>query len=304
MEKYIVLEKQVGETPLACAEAWRAAQPPAYTDVPLAYAGRLDPMASGKLLVLIGEECKKQEQYHGLDKEYEFSVLFGISSDTHDVLGRLEVCLEMTGEPTSPSVALRAARPSLTTSRDIGSPVLSDEVLKRLVLDLVGDIAIPYPLFSSKTVKGKPLHTWTLEGRLDEIEIPTNESTIYELELTGVETKSREEVAREARDKIDTIPPVTDPRKALGNDFRRVDVRKDWAEIAQNNFTQNNSGPVHLPDSYTIAHFRCTASSGTYMRSLAHLIGERLGTCGLAWHIHRTKIGTFDPITATWKQVF
>jgi tRNA U55 pseudouridine synthase TruB len=40
------------------------------------------PMASGKLLVLLGEECKHQENYHSLDKEYEFSVLLGIGSDT------------------------------------------------------------------------------------------------------------------------------------------------------------------------------------------------------------------------------
>lgn len=273
MEQYVVLEKAVGETPLACAEQWRAAKPPAYKDVPLAYAGRLDPMASGKLLILIGNECKNQEHYHGLDKEYEFAVLFGIESDTHDVLGRLSVCE--------------------------GAAAVTADAVTAAAQTLVGHVALPYPLFSAKTVGGKPLHTWTLEGRLDEIEIPTNESTIYELEVTDIETKSREAVAREARDKIDTIPPVTDLRKALGNDFRRVDVRKDWAEIASGNF-----GPVPLPDSYTITHFRCVASSGTYMRSLAHLIGKQLGVCGLAWHIHRTVIGTYSKQSHSWERQY
>ena len=44
-------------------------------------------MASGKLLILIGDECKNQKKYFGLDKEYEFEVLFGVESDTGDVLG-------------------------------------------------------------------------------------------------------------------------------------------------------------------------------------------------------------------------
>ncbi|MCA9363758.1 hypothetical protein KC727_00880, partial [Candidatus Kaiserbacteria bacterium] len=86
MQRYATIEKRIGETPLEAAERLRVTLGLS-ADIPLAYAGRLDPMASGKLLVLIGDECKKQEQYHTLDKEYTFEVLFGVRSDTADVLG-------------------------------------------------------------------------------------------------------------------------------------------------------------------------------------------------------------------------
>ena len=264
MEKYIVLEKAVGETPLSCTEAFRVTRPD-LVGISLSYAGRLDPMASGRLLVLIGEECKHQADYHGLDKEYEFSVLFGISSDTQDVLGRLK------------------------TEKDVAE--IFAENLSDVAQSLVGEFTFAYPLFSAKTVKGKPLHMWTLEGRLDEIEIPTRTSTIYELELLHIETKPRQEVAASALQKINTIPPVIDPRKALGNDFRREDVRADWQDIATN---------FSLSAEYTIAHFRCVASSGAYMRTLATIIAEKLGTTGLAYHIHRTKIGQYSPDTKAW----
>ena len=85
---YVILDKSVGQTPLACLEEWRRAAGVAVS-VPLTYAGRLDPMASGKLLILIGEECKQKDSYLNLDKVYNFSALLGIESDTHDVLGRL-----------------------------------------------------------------------------------------------------------------------------------------------------------------------------------------------------------------------
>jgi tRNA pseudouridine(55) synthase len=268
MQKYIVLEKEVGETPLSCAERWRTTEPN-MNGVPLSYAGRLDPMASGKLLVLIGEECKKQSEYHGLDKEYEFSVLFGISSDTQDVLGRLA---------TKTTV-----------------PEISQERLEKICQELTGDLTFQYPLFSAKTVQGKPLHMWTLEGRLNEIEIPTRTSTIYDLVVTEIETKPRQEVAAIALQKINTIPEVTDPRKALGADFRRVDVRADWQDIATN---------YTLPGEYSIAHFRCIASSGAYMRTLATLIAEKCGTSGLAYHIHRTKIGLFEEANMFWSKEF
>ncbi len=268
MQKYVVLEKEIGETPLSCAERWRREHPD-FLGVPLSYAGRLDPMASGKLLVLIGEECKKQSDYHGLDKEYEFSVLFGITSDTQDVLGRLNI------ENTVPKI--------------------TSDILESICLELTGDITFPYPLFSAKTVQGKPLHMWTLEGRLNEIEIPTRTSTIYELELLKIEKKPRQEVVATALQKINSIPEVTDPRKALGADFRRADVRSDWQEVATD---------FSLPAEYTIAHFRCIASSGAYMRTLATIIAEKCGTTGLAYHIHRTKIGHFGTANKVWTKEY
>jgi len=279
MKPYVILEKAVGETPLSCAEAYRLTHPE-LDGVPMAYAGRLDPMASGKLLILLGDECKKQTDYHGLDKEYEFSILFGLASDTHDVLGRLT---------------------NFSVKSEVGKAFLeSDESEKIKMLQTVADsmtgpISLPYPLFSAKTVHGKPLHMWTLEQRLDEITIPTNESTVYSLIVERIETVSRAEMVTEVLKKIETIPPVTELRKALGNDFRRVDVRNDW-----NNVLQDETQPQY----YSIAYFRCVSASGTYMRSLAHVIGEKIGLGGLAWHIHRTIIGTFNPTTRMWDKVF
>lgn len=260
LPRYVMLDKLVGQTPLQCAELWRTDKPE-LAGVPLAYAGRLDPMASGKLLILIGDECKVQEKHHNLDKHYEFSVLFGVSSDTADVLGRLQF------------------------ADTIPMPTLNE--LKTICTSLVGEIELPYPHFSSKTVKGKPLHVWTLEGQLAEIVIPTKVSNIFKLQPTKVETKSRAQIYAEASAKIETIPKVEDASKALGNDFRRVDVRTDWKRFAE----------LGTPaDLFTIATFTCIASSGTYMRTLANVIAKATGTTGLAYHINRTTIGHYHPL--------
>ena len=271
LPKYVVLDKAVGQTPLACTELWRADKPE-LAHVPLAYAGRLDPMASGKLLVLIGDECKVQESYHNLDKEYEFSVLFGMSSDTADVLGRLK---------------LADTVPTITLSQ-----------LQKISHELVGQIELPYPHFSSKTIKGKPLHVWTLEGRLDEITIPTKRSTIFKLQPTKPETKTRAEIYAEASAKIETIPTVTETSKALGNDFRRVDIRADWKLFVE----AGNPG-----DHFTITTFTCISSSGTYMRTLCEVIAKKCSTTGLAYHIHRTKIGLYKSLPlgfGFWRKQF
>lgn len=256
MQKYAVVEKAVGETPLQALERFRALHGE-LDQIPMAYAGRLDPMASGKLLILIGEECKQQERYHALDKEYEFEVLFGIGSDTGDVLGRLSF-----GD----------------------APQINEADLCKIARTLSrATLSLPYPKFSARTVQGKPLHTWTLEGRLDEIEIPTATTHIHKLTLESIRTVQSETIYNEVAEKIETIPEVTDERKRLGADFRRADVRADWQEFAIE----------FLCKEFTIAKFRCIASSGTYMRSLAEHIGKEMGTSALAYSIHRTTVGRY-----------
>ena len=253
---YVLLHKAVGQTPLEVVELWRQTKPE-LKNIPLAYAGRLDPMAEGVLLVLIGDECKKQTEYHHLDKEYEFEILFGLTSDSGDVLGLMT---------------------------ESSTKVVNEKNIIDTLKHLVGTIELPYPIFSAKTVQGKPLHTWTMENRLNEISIPTRKSEIFELELMDLKTLNRNEIYSIASRKIETIPPVTDLRKALGNDFRRPEVRKSWQDFISNG---------ERADLFSIAKIRCLCSSGTYMRTLAEVIAKKLDSQGLAFSIERTKIGNY-----------
>src|SRR3989338_1327989 len=120
--KYVALQKAVGETPLSCAEAYRARHPE-LIGVPLSYAGRLDPLASGALLVLIGDECKQQKKYHGLDKEYVIEVVIGIGSDTGDVMGQLSAESSPSSAPTETALT--------TVTKELSGKTLS----------------LPYPAF-------------------------------------------------------------------------------------------------------------------------------------------------------------
>lgn len=261
MKKYVVLQKTVGETPLECAEAWRSTQAN-YTDTPLAYAGRLDPMASGSLLVLIGDECKKQRSYHNLDKSYTVQIVLGVRTDTGDVLGIPDF---------STPLPLQITRAQVS----------------RALTRCTGAVEFPYPHYSSKTVHGKPLHTWALENRLDEIEIPTKQSTIYTNQLRAYSTITADTLYAYVTQKIESIPPVADTRKAIGNDFRRPDIRNAWKRWYQQ-YASDTAFPYVTID--------CVVSSGTYMRTLAEVLAHELGTEGMALHIHRNAIGRYRPI--------
>lgn len=259
MPPYVMLYKELGKTPLETLTAYKA-EHPELRDVPMAYAGRLDPMAEGLLIVLLGDECKVQERYHAYDKEYVFEILFGMRSDTGDILG-------------------------LTTSCTQAPLTVND--IKATLRELQGAITLPYPHFSSKTVQGKPLHVWKLEGRIDEIVIPTKESVVHKLDLLSLRIIDGASLRSSVHERIDSVSKVNDPRKSLGKDFRREDVLALW--------DTHLASPTNQKE-FLIAQVRCIASSGTYMRSLAEVIATKLGTCGLAYSIRRTRIGTYAPL--------
>jgi len=253
------IHKRVGETPLQAIERVREER-----NIPkstkMAYAGRLDPMAEGKLLVLTGDACNDISSYWDLDKQYRVSIAIGISSDSHDVLGKLSY-------GTKPPRAY------------------SHKEIRDLLAQFVGRYSWEYPVISSKPVDGKPLFQWFLEDRLNEITIPRSTGEIYDIQLLNIRTLTPEELKKRTLEKIHALAIVTDESKRLGRDFRRHEVIGSWST-----WYKTNAHDVQVID------VLCTASAGTYMRTLAHEVGKKLGTHALALEINRTRIGVYKKI--------
>ncbi len=57
--------------------------------IKVGHAGTLDPFATGLLIVLIGDETKKQDMYMKQDKEYETTLFLGAMSTTGDPEGEI-----------------------------------------------------------------------------------------------------------------------------------------------------------------------------------------------------------------------
>ena len=53
----------------------------------VAFAGRLDPLAFGKIRLLTGEDIKKKDVEQSHDKIYSYYVIHGFQTDTYDILG-------------------------------------------------------------------------------------------------------------------------------------------------------------------------------------------------------------------------
>lgn len=267
--RYVVLDKLRGQTPLEAIEHWKEANPE-FADIPASYAGRLDPMASGKLLVMLGEECKRKDVYIGLDKEYLITVVFDLSTDTGDTLG----------------IASHSGTVTHATEADIMAAFRK----------LTGPHLVPYPAFSSKTVNGIPLFLYALRGKLDEIVIPEHVETIYKAEVLKLEQVSKHALLERIGSGLQVVPTSDEPSKLHGRDFRQHEIREQWktmfAEMPERNFS--------------VLTLRVTCASGTYMRSLAARLAREFGTTAIALSIERTKIGRYRKIGSFgfWAKLF
>ena len=198
-EKYVI-HKRLGETPLEALTRLRKAES-IPDSVPMTYAGRLDPVAEGLLIVLTGEECKKKEDYLGLPKTYQAEILLGVSTDTYDLLGI----------PKAPGV-IPASEPE---SRLLG-------LVQNYFQSHLGKHIQEYPPYSSKKVDGEQLHTHARKEA--EVVLPSHEVSLDAYSELSVGIRTREEVA-------DRVVHLT---KIVTGDFRQTETCKAWNDIAEN----------------------------------------------------------------------
>ena len=139
--------------------------------------------------------------------------------------------------------------------------------------EFVGTSTQPYPPYSAARVKGKPLYYWAREGKIDQVIIPRKKISISSLELNKVTTVHLSDI----------YPDIVSRIQSVEGEFRQKETLSRWEEV----FTSNPYLKL-IKLSLTIS-----CSSGTYVRSIAHQIGQELGVGGITYTIKRTKIGPY-----------
>lgn len=90
------------------------------------HAGALDPFAEGLLILLVGKATKQSISFLNMDKEYFATVLFGISTDSMDIDGKV---LEVKSQKISKEMVDKALK-SFTLKYLQRVPVLSSVKVK------------------------------------------------------------------------------------------------------------------------------------------------------------------------------
>jgi tRNA pseudouridine55 synthase len=200
VQKVLSVYKPRGFTPYQVIQKAKE-QLPEYRDLTMSYVGRLDPLAHGVLLLLVGEGIHEREKYLALPKEYECEVVFGVQTDTYDFLG-------------------------LLTQTEIFPPSADlEKKVTEFVKGHIGKQMQSYPPFSSRTVGGKPLFWWAKNNKLHEVEIPQRPIEIFDFQLLSMGEKTYSVLEKNVMEAVTSV----------SGDFRQEETLTRWEKFFGNN---------------------------------------------------------------------
>lgn len=228
--------------------------------LPLTYAGRLDPMAEGLLLVLAGEAVHEKDKFLSVDKEYKVTALLGVQTDSFDLLG----IPSLSSPPLTPPWS-KFAKASSDPRKGGG------QELQTLLQSYVGETILPLPIYSSPPYKGKPLHAWAQEKNIHSDETPKRQTSIHSIT----------EITTGRMTAVELLNYITATIPNIDGSFRQDETINAWHDLLR-----HTQGEDLLTTSFTVS-----CSSGTYIRSLVNEIGKKLGTGACVYTLVRTKVG-------------
>jgi tRNA pseudouridine55 synthase len=137
--------------------------------IKIGHAGTLDPMATGLMIIGVGEGTKKLKEYLKLPKVYEAEVFLGLHTDTGDREGR-EFPISNSQFPNNLQISK-----------------LSKEKIKETLEGMVGKLILPVPRYSAIKVGGKRLYAKARRG--ESFEPPKKEMEVIRLTPKGIMNK-------------------------------------------------------------------------------------------------------------------
>ncbi len=194
------------------------------------HAGTLDPLATGLLVVCVGDYTKRIDTFQATEKEYTGTITFGATTPSFD--------LEKAVDATYPIAHL------------------TDALLETVHTQFLGDMLQVPPIFSAVKVDGRRLYKNARTG--EEVELPHRPVHIKALEISPLRPAHSTHIA----------PHIASAKGAIM-------LHPDYAEGLQ-------------------CDFRVICSKGTYIRSLAHDLGQAAGSGAYLSALKRTRSGDFS----------
>lgn len=203
------------------------------------HAGTLDPLATGLLILCIGEYTKRIEEFQAMPKTYTGIITFGATTPSSDL-----------------EKALNAIYPTAH---------LTDELLQKAKQQFIGDILQIPPIFSAVKVDGRRLYKNARTG--EEVELPQRPVHIESFEIGKLHSVATN--------------PHPAPPSIISKKGSPIMLHPDYAEGLQ-------------------VDFQVVCSKGTYIRSLAHDLGQAVSSGAYLSSLRRTGTGGFS-VAEAWE---
>ena len=221
------------------------------------HAGTLDPLATGVLLVCIGNACKQAQTLQDHDKEYIARIRFGATTPSYDLekeVDRRFPFAHITAD------AVRAALPAF-----------------------LGEQEQVAPLFSAKSVDG--VRAYELARKLHKAQSKSSapgEASLFD--AAALETLQRNRIVISELELLDFIPGGADVSESSPCDPSAL-----ASGTASSRIHVADTSALGLPE----AVIRIACSKGTYIRAFARDLGEALGSGAHLGGLIRSRSGQF-----------
>ena len=249
------------------------------------HAGTLDPLATGVLLVCIGNACKRAQELQDHDKEYIATIRFGATTPSYDlekVIDRRLPFEHITED------AVRAALPSFLGEQEQIAPLFSAKSV-----DGVRAYELARKMYKRAVIPGSKSVIPGLTGNLPDFDSAALETlqrsriTVSELELLSFRDALQV-------DSQESVPPTAHEWEGpIACDGRDEDRRSEDSRES----TCNASARINVADTSALglpeAVIRIACSKGTYIRAFARDLGEALDSGAHLAGLVRSRSGSF-----------
>ena len=260
----------------------------------MGHGGTLDPLATGVIIVGIGRGTKHLNDFLGCTKTYDTVVLFGKSTDTYDVAGRV------VAESSASHVTRGMVEQKLSQFR--------------------GKIKQVPPIYSALKIDGMKAYDYARTGKELPRELESRDMEVSECEMLewydsgnhdyrypAREAPEEEKVAARklmrgaaqtegikeepsAKDEGKSSQPVSkQPQDPPSDEERKSAAAARKAELHTHEVGPLSDTPADAP----AARVRLSVSSGFYVRAFAHDLGLACGTFGIMSELARTRQGDY-----------
>lgn len=124
----------------------------------IGHSGTLDPLASGLMVLLLGEGTKLSDYILSENKRYRVKLRLGLTTDTLDITG--------------------------TTLSQMTEPFMfTEDLLVNVIQELTGTLQLPVPMYSAVKIQGKKMYEYARKN--ESVSAPVKEMTFFDLKLVS-----------------------------------------------------------------------------------------------------------------------
>lgn len=226
----------------------------------LCYAGRLDPMAQGVMVVLTGAaDVRRMKEFMNKSKTYRFKMVLGVSTESLDPLGKIK---EMRYD-----VALL--------------DVDYIDLLQRFVKSYSRQV---YPLVSQYKVEHAGMRKsllWFYANGYRDLELPSKQVQIYDYKIHAVERVDMTMMVREFLQRLSLV---------VGEKTRR-DIKVDMFEESWRSVLDcDDGGGGSESGKWMVVDMELHVNGGFYIRQFCEDFGKYVGVPAMAFDITRVSV--------------